>query len=109
MKAKLMALLLAAGLGVTGVAMTAQAAEAGTRETDECAHDIIASNVINERAVPYDYRRHALCKTVKYYCSKCDGYEVEIIVGYEDHDYENVYDDLGHMILSYCTACGGIY
>lgn len=104
-----MALLLAAGLGVTGVAMTAQAAEAGTREANGCSRDIIASTVTGERAVNYDYKYHALFKTVRYYCSKCKGYEVEILVGYEDHDYENVYDDLGHMILSYCTVCGDTY
>lgn len=109
MKAKIMALMMAAGLGMTGIAMTAQAADAGARAASGCAHtgEVVvftevetAVNCGNQHYVEYKYT---------YYCSDCKS---EIGVDgkgtYEPHDYEQIYFDNG-SIMSYCTVCDDRY
>lgn len=105
MKAKLMALLLAAGLGVTGVAMTAQAAEAGMGAVNECAHSgkqYIRTDVVESRIWSAD--RHYVVYRTTYFCSVCKSHVEEYETTYEPHEYEQIYYDDG-SVESYCTVC----
>ncbi len=99
MKAKIMALMMAAGLGMTGIAMTAQAAEA------EHVHEIVGSYIKYSNAVDHDSMYHIRYNTVHYLCKGCDGYDVLEEAGYELHDYVDVYEN-GKIIYTYCTGCG---
>lgn len=105
MKAKLMALLLAAGLGVTGVAMTAQAAEAGMGAVNECAHSgkllkrvdvIVAENLHNGR--------HSVTYMRTYFCPECQSDVQKAYSTHEPHEYEQIYFDDGR-VMSYCIIC----
>lgn len=105
MKAKLMAVLLAAGLGVTGVAMTAQAAEAGIRAVNGCAHtgEVVVFTEVEE-AVNWGDKHYVEYKYT-YYCSDCKSVVLIDEKGtYEPHDYEEIYFDNGN-VMSYCTVC----
>lgn len=106
MKAKLMAVLLAVGLGVTGLAATAQAAENDTRAVNGCEHEYEKSEPIFIAPSDYNETYHILRYKVYYTCRKCGSQHDEEEIEFEIHDYENVYDDYGHMIFSYCTGCG---
>ncbi len=108
MKAKLMAVLLAVGLGVTGVAATAQAAEAGTQAANACEHSETIE-FTSEEAINYDGNRHYVTYKTEYYCAECGVLVDETWRGaYEPHDYEQVYLGNG-QVLSRCTVCGDSY
>lgn len=107
MKRKAVGVLMAAVMGTMGMlgfAQTAQAASA--RESEACEHKILGSFVADHFAADYDATYHVWCDKIHYYCEKCKGYDEVVVLEYERHDYENVYDDNGHMIFSYCTVCG---
>lgn len=105
MKAKLMALLLAAGLGVTGIAMTAQAAEAGMGVVNECAHsgkilkrtDVIAAGNLHNG-------RHWVTYVETYFCPECLSDVEKSYTTHEPHEYEQIYYDDGR-VMSYCIIC----
>lgn len=109
MRTKLMALLLAAGLGVTGVAMTAQAAEAGTRAENECAHskEFLKRTDVME-AINMNDGRHYVTYRRTYFCPDCGLNEVKWETIYELHDYEQIYYADG-SVQSYCTVCDESY
>lgn len=103
MKAKLMALVLAAGLGITGIAATAQAAEAKALNT--CAHtgQIAVFTEILE-AVSWG-EDHYVERKYTYYCSVCESeISIDYDATYEPHDYEQIYFENG-SVMSYCTVC----
>lgn len=105
MKVKLIALLLAAGLGVTGIAMTAQAAEAGTRAVNECAHSekqYVRTDVVESSIWSAD--RHYVVYKRTYFCPDCKSHVEEYEATYESHEYEQIYYADGR-VLSYCTIC----
>ncbi len=107
MKRKAVGVLMAAVMGTMGMlgfAQTAQAASA--RESEACEHNICGSYVVRNFAADHDATYHVWCDEIHYLCTKCDGYNEIAVLEYERHDYENVYDDKGHMIFSYCTVCG---
>ena len=104
MKAKLMALLLAVGLGVAGVAATVQAADTRSKE-ESCVHEIIGIVNTDEFVADYNQTYHAWYQKYHVFCNKCDGYDDYVIDRFEAHDYENFYDNKGNMIYSYCTVC----
>lgn len=109
MKTKLMALLLAVCLGVTGVAATVQAAEIGTEEDNECAH----TNKLYERtdvveAINWGGGRHYVVYRISYFCPDCDKDVENCYATYESHDYEQIYYDDGR-VKSYCTICDEYY
>ena len=104
MKAKLMALLMAVGLGVTGVAATVQAAGARAEEPPH-VHNIIRSEYRREYASDYNQTYHAWYTVWHHVCDGCKGYDVDVLERLEAHDYENFYDNKGNMIYSYCTVC----
>ncbi len=109
MKAKLMAVLLAVGLGVTGVAATAQAAEAGTQAASECEHSKKRYEFTNVKTViNWDGYRHYVEYEITYFCEDCLSDVVECEATYEPHDYEQIYYDDGR-VLSYCTVCDDRY
>lgn len=108
MKAKLMALFLAAGLGVTGIAMTAQAAEVGARAVNACEHDMFVKRTDVDEAINWGGGRHYVVYRVTYQCRECDYEEVKYEGGYEPHDYEQIYFDDGR-VKSYCTVCDESY
>lgn len=105
MKAKLMAVLMAVGLGVTGLAATAQAAENDTRAKDDCEHNFLKSEPVYAGASDYNESYHMLHYKVNYVCSICRFEDEREELEFEIHDYENMYDNQGHMIFSYCTVC----
>ncbi len=105
MKTKLMAVLLAAGLGVTGIAMTAQAAEAGIRAVNGCAHtDMIFKRKVVVKAINWNGNQHYVEYKITYFCPECTSDIVEGEATYEPHDFEQIYYDDGR-VLSYCTVC----
>ena len=106
MKAKLMAVLLAVGLGVTGLAATAQAAENDTRAVNGCEHEYEKLKPIFQGTSDYNEKYHIIYYSVDYLCTKCGHVDTKDEIEYEIHDYENVYDNYGYMIYSYCIVCG---
>lgn len=105
MKAKLMALMLAVGLGVTGVAVTAQAAE---RES-ACSH------LTEVRISEFDHadfcnpEGHYSTYNITIKCGDC-GYVKREYTEYkfEWHDYESIFLDNGRVKLE-CTYCHDSY
>lgn len=98
-----MALILAAGLGITGIAMTTQAAEMGTNEA--CPHEHLTLHEYLSSATYHDYRYHYAIYGRNYICDACG----EIIVSntraaYEDHDFEQIYYHDG-KVESVCLDC----
>ena len=105
MKKKLMAVLLAAGLGVTGIAGTAQAAEEGTQSKNGCAHSQILKFIDVEQKSNWGNPGHYVIYKITYTCPDCEMEEVEYENMLEPHDYEQIYFDNG-KVMSYCTVCG---
>lgn len=107
MKAKLMALMLAVGLGVTGVAVTAQASteESGCGDPDwykSTTTEFVDADFCNPEG-------HYSTYVTKTFCSKCNMYVDEITtVKFERHDYEQIFEDNGRVKLV-CTACNDSY
>lgn len=98
-----MALILAAGLGITGIAMTTQAAETGTNEA--CRHETLNLHEYLSSATYYDVRRHIATYGKIYYCSDCP-YLLDLgtYTVYEDHDFEQIYYHDG-KVESKCLDC----
>lgn len=107
MKTKIMALILAVGLGVTGVAVTAQAAE----KADTCTHSLIKREEWLKSAVYWNGDSHKAAYGATYSCVTC-GKVLEIVEIYEErmepHDYEQTYFGDGR-VMSYCNGCGYYY
>ena len=106
MKAKIIALVLAVGLGMAGIAATAQAA---TEAASECTHpNRTRGTVIKESRNYYNPTFHQIVYIVKYSCKDCkdtfDVWEEEL----ERHDYEQTYYDDG-SVYSRCTGCDDAY
>lgn len=104
MKAKLMAVLLAVGLGVTGIAGTAQAAEEGTQSKNGCAHSYVVKLSRAEQVTNWGNPGHYITYRVTYVCTDCELEEIRHENALEPHDYEQVYFDNG-KVMSYCTVC----
>ena len=104
MKAKLMALLLAVGLGVAGVAATVQAAEVGTHAVTGCAH-VYKKVSVFRGATDYNNMYHKSRYDVTFQCEHCPDYYESYEEVFEIHDYENIYLDNGR-IVSICNGCG---
>lgn len=103
MKAKIVALVLAAGLGVTGIAATAHAAAANENECSHADSEEVGSHKYGVYANP---THHLIINSVKYFCKDCGKYyTVDESEGYETHDYELHYCNDG-TVRSYCTGCG---
>lgn len=107
MKAKFAALALALGMGVTGIAATAQAA--GTEAGRACAHEHCSFTSSETQRDYYDRQRHILITVEVYHCRDCnEDVSKTMISGYEDHDYEQIYLEDGRG-MSYCTGCNDYY
>lgn len=104
MKAKIMALILAVGLGTVGIAATAQAAAA-----DGCTHpNLTYLYTRNMQTNYYNPQEHLISYEDVYDCSSC---QTEVIISCErrePHDYEQVYLEDGR-VYTYCTGCGDSY
>lgn len=103
MKTKIMALILAVGLGVTGVAVTAQAAE----KADTCTHST-EKRVENFAGADYwNGNLHMAAYSITIYCGECGVFlrnESGLVERLEPHDYEQIYFQDG-SVMSYCTGC----
>ena len=110
MKAKLMALILAAGLGITGIAMTTQAAQAaGANTTDTCKHETLYLNETFLNARYHDGTTHWSTYLLTYRCSFChDTIFTKTEERLEWHDYEQMYFQDG-SVRSTCTGCKDSY
>lgn len=98
MKRKIMAMVLAAGLGVTGVAMTAQAAENG------CSHSwkyLDNSYTYYEEWSNFD---HAIHTVQDKKCTKCGIYGKDDEIIFEGHTLIVAPTGCGH--LWECAYCG---
>ncbi len=107
MKTKLMAFILAAGLGIAAITAQAKAAE-GKESENSCAHSMIVKFTSIENAVNIDGTRHYVEYKITYICVDCEIEVVDYEGGYEPHDYEQIYFDNG-KIMSYCTVCDDRY
>lgn len=104
MKTKIMALILAVGLGVTGVAVRAHAADGKCT----CANPNTTTSVQYEGASYWNGEYHMVYNKIITTCLNC-GYEDAIQAGYlEPHDYEQTYFSDG-KVESYCATCGDRY
>ena len=107
MKTKIMALILAVGLGVTGVAVTAQAAENEAGCSDSDWYKTITTRFVGATFANPD--GHFSTYVTETYCSACNKVvEEKTEVKYELHDYEPKYEGNGSAKLV-CTACGDSY
>ena len=109
MKAKLMALILAAGLSITGIAMTTQAAGANT--TDTCKHKTLYLKEHFEGATYYNGIYNWVTYSKWYYCSNSNCSYSILVDSYgtlELHNYEQIYYRDGR-VQSICTDCGDSY
>ena len=105
MKTKIMAIAMAAVLGAAGAAATAQAAAA----EEGCQHVNLVWIQSEQSAEFYDRQKHILFNNEFYECKACGAEVVEReILGYEDHDYEQIYYEDGTG-LTYCTGCDDSY
>ncbi len=111
MKTKLMAFILAAGLGITGIAVTAQAQAAGAKAEEPCRHETLHYFSDFQRAFYYDPTYHISVFLTGYKCSndRCSYMtmvkEIEIS---ERHDYEQTYYPDG-KVESKCLGCHDSY
>lgn len=100
-----MALILAAGLGITGIAVTAQAA--GTNATDACKHETLHYFEERKGSTYYNGMEHVTTYRRGYKCAndKCD-YTIMLCDDdrHESHDYELVYYHDG-SVLNTCVYC----
>lgn len=115
MKTKFMAFILAAGLGITGIAVTAQAAEPEPTPTptpkpeDPCRHETMQYFENFQRAVYYSPTYHISVYLTGYICSNCSYYTmIEEKEYYEQHDYEQTYYSDG-TVKSECLGCHDSY
>lgn len=111
MKTKLMAFILAAGLGITGIAVTAQAQAAGAKAEEPCRHETLHYFSEFQRAVYYDPTYHISVYFTGYKCSNdsCSYIAMpEEKEYYERHDYEQTYYPDG-KVKSECLGCHDSY
>ena len=113
MKAKLMALILAAGLGITGIAMTTQAAQAaGANTTAACKHETLHYFESFIKATYHDPINHTSTYLTGYRCSEYPSCSYTAMVKTEErlewHDYEQTYYHDG-SVMSTCLDCHDTY
>ena len=113
MKTKLVAVLMAVGLGVTGVAMTAQAAGASTANvtSDKCKHETLQYEEWFSSATYWDPREHISTYKRQYVCTNPNCfYTIQLSddIRYEWHDYEQTYFHDG-KVMSTCLGCHDSY
>lgn len=106
MKIKIMALILAVGLGVTGVAVTAQAAEEEAGCSDPDWFKTIITYFVDATFGNPDGQFSTYRTST--YCSACDTVASKDTIKYESHDYEQKFEDNGRVLLE-CTACHDTY
>ena len=103
MKKKLMAFILAAGLGIT--AITAQATEANVNLDIGCVHKHVTVITRVKETINWNGNCHYIVYETQYCCPDCRKViDTEYEATYEPHNYEQIYYDNG-AVLSYCTDC----
>lgn len=108
MKPKLMAFILSAGLGITGIAATAQPATPTPKKP--CRHETL-HRFTGQRAVYYNPTHHLSIYFTGYKCynENCPHTRLfEEEETYESHDYEQTYYPDG-TVKSECTGCHDSY
>ena len=100
-----MALVLAAGLGITGIAATAQAAPAAASTRESCRHETLHYFETFISATYYDGYNHLSTYRSGYECSECrQKLYPQNFDRIEGHDYEQTYYHDG-KVESKCLGC----
>ncbi len=113
MKTKIMTLILAACLGLSGMTVYANGqpdhyccGECDCRCTCGCdGPHKLTEVIIDDHYSEYNGYEHQHITVIKYMCNKCTYSNTSESVVNEAHDYEQIYYDDGR-VLSYCTGCG---